>query len=41
MINPDILLSRRIRQIRKKVKEIRNVMDNRFDEDEKEHEEEY
>ena len=41
MINPDILLARRIKQIQKKVKEIRSVMDRRFDEDEEEFEEEY
>ena len=40
MINPDILLARRIRQIRKKAKQIRDEWDNRY-EDEEEFEEEY
>ena len=41
MINPDILLARKIRQIKKRVKEIEDVWDKRYDDKEEYEEEEY
>lgn len=40
MINPDILLARKIREIRKRAKQIQDTWDKRYDTNEEEFEEE-